>query len=248
MQSPFKVTISLVSGSGPESLHVFDADRTLVIGKAPDCGLKVEARGVSRMHCQLEGTQQGWNIIDLDSTSGISINGKAFAGPDQPVMKQPLPLCDGDEIGTGEAVLRMQIESKNEDHTEMLVPKQFVGKGEADTEILTPHQAQHAIGGGKPATGTSNSAEEKKSANQTSANPMNRPKTVLVSIPKEAKPAVQKSSDSLLSKAASGEGMPPSPFAFKVPGEFRNYWLEKRIGVGGMGEVFLARKSERPHC
>jgi len=40
--------------------------------------------------------------------------------------------------------------------------------------------------------------------------------------------------------------MPPSPFAFKVPGEFRNYWLEKRIGVGGMGEVFLARETKSP--
>jgi len=246
MQSPFKLTISLLAGSSPESRHVFEVNRTLVIGKAPDSGLQVEAKGVSRKHCQLEGTQQGWTIIDLGSTNGISINGNAIAGPNQPAMKQPIPLCDGDEIVIGDAILRMQIESKNEEHTEILVPKQFVGKGEAHTEFLTPNQAQHAMSGSKPATGGSNSAKEQKSANQTSANPMNRPKTVLVSTPKEAKSSLPKSTDRLLDRAASDEGMLTSPFAFKVPGDFRNYRLEKRIGVGGMGEVFLVREVTSP--
>ncbi len=246
MRSPNKLTISLSSGSGPSSRHVFEADRSLVVGKATDCGLKIDAKGVSRKHCQLEATRQGWTIIDLGSTNGIIVNGKAFAGTSLPAMTQPIPLCDGDEIGIGEAVLRMHIETEREEHTEILVPQRFANDGGAHTEVLIPGRSLHEIRDNKPAARGNDSAKTPRSTQQTSTNPMNRPKTVLVSPPKEAKPTQAQSSDRLLGKAGSDDGSLPSPFAFKVPGDFRKYRLEKRVGVGGMGEVFLAKELAFP--
>ena len=102
--SPFSITIKLHSDSLPELHHVFETGRSIVIGKDPTCGIVIDARGVSRKHCQLDGTGQVWTILDLDSTNGIVLNGKAFAGLDQPKMKKPIPLADGDEIGIGQSI------------------------------------------------------------------------------------------------------------------------------------------------
>lgn len=239
MPSPNKLTIVLSSGAAPVLHHVFDAGRSLVIGKAPDSDLKIDAKGVSRKHCQLVGTQQGWAIIDLGSTNGILINGRVFAGPDQLPMTTPQPLSDGDEIGIGEAVLRLQIEMEQDDRTEIIVPKRFADAGEAHTELITPSQPARTLSEDKRLGLASDYAKAQKSAQQTSSNPMNRPKTVLVSPPKEVKPTPPKSVDKILSDT-------PSPFAFKVPGNFRKYQIEKRVGVGGMGEVFLAREIASP--
>ena len=233
-------------GSGPASRHVFEADGSLLVGKATDCGLKIDAKGVSRKHCQLDATQHGWTIIDLGSTNGIIVNGKAFAGISHPSMTQPIPLCDGDEIGIGEAVLRLQIEMATDDGTEILVPKRLPDEGETHTEILTPSQAARTIGENKQRVRAGDSSRAVESAQPKISNPMNRPKTVLVSPPKEAKPTSAKSSDRMQGQAGSDDGDRPSPFAFKVPGDFRKYRIEKRVGVGGMGEVFLAKEKASP--
>jgi pSer/pThr/pTyr-binding forkhead associated (FHA) protein len=55
----------------PEKSYVFDSNQTIVLGAAPTCGIVIGGRGVSRKHCQLEGTDQGWTIIDLGSTPAL---------------------------------------------------------------------------------------------------------------------------------------------------------------------------------
>ena len=246
MPSQHKLTISLFPGAGPESRHVFEADQSLVVGKAAECGLKIDAKGVSRKHCQLDATRQGWTIIDLGSTNGIIVNGKAFAGTSLPAMTQPIPLCDGDEIGIGQAIMRLHIETEREEHTEILVPQRFAEDGGAQTEVLIPSRSPQELSDNNQAAQGDDSAKTPRSTQQTSANPMNRPKTVLVSPPKEAMPTQAMSSDRMLGQAGSDDGNRPSSFAFKVPCDFRKYRIEKRVGVGGMGEVFLAKEKVSP--
>lgn len=61
-----------------------------VVGRAPECNLRLDADGLSRQHARLVLTNDGIQVEDLGSTNGTFINGKrvqrGFATP-------------GDEIG-----------------------------------------------------------------------------------------------------------------------------------------------------
>lgn len=61
-----------------------------VVGRAPECALRLDESGLSRQHARLVPTSDGVQIEDLGSTNGSFINGKrvqrGFASP-------------GDEIG-----------------------------------------------------------------------------------------------------------------------------------------------------
>src|SRR5947209_3980267 len=46
-----------------------------VIGRAPDCDVAVHDILLSRKHCLLEQSGDGWAIIDLDSKNGTFVNG-----------------------------------------------------------------------------------------------------------------------------------------------------------------------------
>jgi pSer/pThr/pTyr-binding forkhead associated (FHA) protein len=61
-----------------------------VVGRAPECVLRLDESGLSRQHARLVPTDEGMQVEDLGSTNGTFINGKrvqrGFAAP-------------GDEIG-----------------------------------------------------------------------------------------------------------------------------------------------------
>lgn len=72
------------------------------------------------------------------------------------------------------------------------------------------------------------------------------PDTFAIDIPKKPKPQAARP---LEPRPASTQGFfePQAGIGPKVPGPFRNYHLQKRIGVGGMGEVFLATFKSASH-
>lgn len=47
-----------------------------VVGRAPDCSLRLDESGISRMHARLMPTSEGVQLEDLGSTNGSFINGK----------------------------------------------------------------------------------------------------------------------------------------------------------------------------
>src|SRR5262249_51639900 len=49
--------------------------RRWTIGRAPDCDLVVDQKGVSSRHCCLSETPQGYILEDLQSTNGTYVNG-----------------------------------------------------------------------------------------------------------------------------------------------------------------------------
>ena len=53
----------------------------LVLGRAPDCDILLQNRGVSRHHAQLEARGEDWLIQDLGSLNGVYVNGARITGP-----------------------------------------------------------------------------------------------------------------------------------------------------------------------
>ena len=68
----------------------------LVLGKAPDCQIRLDISRVSRHHCRLEISDDGVSVVDLESTNGVQVNGRQV---------QEHLLRDGDRLQLGKALL-----------------------------------------------------------------------------------------------------------------------------------------------
>lgn len=69
-----RYVLRAVSGTGFG--RNFPIAGTAVIGRAPDCSIRLDETGISRMHARLMPTEDGVQLEDLGSTNGSFINGK----------------------------------------------------------------------------------------------------------------------------------------------------------------------------
>jgi hypothetical protein len=83
------------AADGAESVLLLDKPVT-VIGRANECELHLDDPGVSRRHAEVRVTTNEAEIIDLGSTNGIRVNGRAVPSA---------RLVDGDRIDMGSTSL-----------------------------------------------------------------------------------------------------------------------------------------------
>ncbi len=68
--------------TGPRQGEVFPlSGRTFLIGRAPECDLRLVDAFVSRHHCLLERTGDEWSVRDLGSRNGTWVDERPIAGP-----------------------------------------------------------------------------------------------------------------------------------------------------------------------
>jgi predicted component of type VI protein secretion system len=67
--------ISLQSADGTQ-VGRYPLEGSLVIGRSPDCDIRVHDILASREHCGLEREGDGWVLIDLNSRNGTTIKGQ----------------------------------------------------------------------------------------------------------------------------------------------------------------------------
>ena len=82
------------------------------IGRAPECTLRLDEPGMSRMHARLMPTDEGLLVEDLGSTNGCFVNGKRVLRGDVRV---------GDELGFDTLRFRLVAPGQNEAHHEEAV-------------------------------------------------------------------------------------------------------------------------------
>ena len=69
----------------------------LVVGTAPDTGMRLPHRGVSGQHARLDRAEDGsWHMVDLDSTNGTAVDGRRVTS---------VRLLDGSVVQMGDAVV-----------------------------------------------------------------------------------------------------------------------------------------------
>jgi hypothetical protein len=101
----FEVTSRMQAGSGggvivlPSGTRVPLGDRTVSIGRLPECDINLADPNVSRRHAELRPAGTTFVITDLRSTNGTRVNGA-------PVSEQV--LRDGDVITVGATALRFE--------------------------------------------------------------------------------------------------------------------------------------------
>ena len=74
-----------------------------VVGRRPDCDLRIQTRDVSRRHCEISLTDDAVTVRDLGSSNGTFVNGKRVA---------EATLGPGDQLQVGPVVFVVQVDDK----------------------------------------------------------------------------------------------------------------------------------------
>lgn len=72
---PARLTAYLPDDAAPSRL--LQPRETLCIGRGDDCGLRLNHPSVSRRHAELQGSDEGWRLLDLGSKNGSFADGAA---------------------------------------------------------------------------------------------------------------------------------------------------------------------------
>ncbi len=81
--------------------HVFK--ERAVIGRDPDCDVRLASRSVSRRHASVEKTPNGWIVRDLGSANGTRVNGARVT---------EAPLVSGAAVMFGEVEALFTVEAR----------------------------------------------------------------------------------------------------------------------------------------
>lgn len=118
---PAKVTLTIVKGEPQSFQFVFDERNTCIIGRAEDCEPRLptddDHKTISRHHCLLDINPPDIRIRDFGSRNGTYINGqligKREAGQSiKDAQEASFPehdLKDGDEIRLGRTIFRVSV-------------------------------------------------------------------------------------------------------------------------------------------
>jgi hypothetical protein len=96
---PASVARLLVHAGGTVSEVPLGGDRTLTIGRLPECDVVIDDRGASRRHAQVRVAGGEATLTDLGSTNGTLLNGQQV---------QARQLADGDRITIGSTLIEFR--------------------------------------------------------------------------------------------------------------------------------------------
>src|SRR5688572_26264474 len=96
----------LVVIAGAELGQRVVVDRSLTLGRHPDCDLVLTDPLISSYHARIEDRGDSWTLVDLGSTNGTRVNGEPTT--------QEIALNPGFKIGLGGTVVRFE----SQDHVE----------------------------------------------------------------------------------------------------------------------------------
>ena len=70
--------MAYISLQSPDGTHLgrYPLDGSLVLGRSPDCDIRIHDILASREHCGIEREGDGWVLIDLNSRNGTTIKGQ----------------------------------------------------------------------------------------------------------------------------------------------------------------------------
>lgn len=101
----------------------------IVIGRDEDCRIRLEANGVSRRHCFMKNSPNGWLIEDLGSRSGTFLNGAR--------LDKKLLLKSGDMIAIGPVEFQFVEKETSPESSGGRSQSDVTDKNSAQTEMTT---------------------------------------------------------------------------------------------------------------
>jgi len=143
VKAPHRPVLVVISGT---EMGVRRAvDKSMVVGRDPDCELVLTDALVSSRHAMIEDRGDGWALVDLGSTNGTSVNGEKGT---------EFALSRNDKIVFGHTVVRFEMQDKIEQAYDELVERLlnvddlsglFVRR-KFDADLLGAIKAAHVAG------------------------------------------------------------------------------------------------------
>ena len=88
---------------GPAGQTRFGLEKSpTILGRAAECGVRIDDRSLSNQHCRLEQVPGGWKVVDLESRNGTFVND---------VLVAQRRLEDGDTLRVGRLAFRYFVEN-----------------------------------------------------------------------------------------------------------------------------------------
>jgi len=84
----------------PDGSRIQLGEDPVRIGRLPDCAIALSDSQVSRHHAEIRIGENGFEVVDLGSLNGTTVNGEKVLGEHV--------LTDGDAIGVGETAIRYE--------------------------------------------------------------------------------------------------------------------------------------------
>lgn len=118
---PSKITLKVLQGALSRQEFVFDETTSCIVGRANDCSPRLPTdeahRTVSRHHCLLDISPPDIRVRDFGSLNGTYVNGKKIGQREKGMSveegaRMPFPehdLKQGDQIQVGETVFRVEV-------------------------------------------------------------------------------------------------------------------------------------------
>jgi hypothetical protein len=95
--SPVTLIVHPPGGARTRTLRI---DASTVVGRAPECELRLDDTYLSQQHARIFGKNSTWYVEDLGSTNGTFVNEQKLGAP---AMIQP-----GDKVRVGTTVLEVK--------------------------------------------------------------------------------------------------------------------------------------------
>jgi two-component system cell cycle response regulator len=112
VKAPHRPVLVVISGSEMGVRRT--VDKSIVVGRDPDCELVLSDALVSSRHAMIEDRGDGWALVDLGSTNGTSVNGEKGG---------EFALNRNDKIVFGRTVIRFEMQDKIEQAYDDLVDR-----------------------------------------------------------------------------------------------------------------------------
>jgi pSer/pThr/pTyr-binding forkhead associated (FHA) protein len=103
----------IVIKSNGQEIERRELDTGLVIGRAPDCDITVRDILLSRRHCRISPSDDGWMIQDLQSKNGTVFNGER--------LRTPKILGDNDVVRLGRSKIIFHVGAMEDDFSDQLL-------------------------------------------------------------------------------------------------------------------------------
>ena len=241
---PTKISLKVTQGALSGQEFVFDDTASCILGRATDCSPQLPTdeahKTVSRHHCLLDINPPDIRVRDFGSLNGTYINGKKIGqrekglSPEQ-AAKMSFPEQDlkhGDEIGVGDTVFRIEV----------LVPARCV---DCSSEIAEEKKLQAER---LPGVFQCQSCRKKADLAQRKEPPKKKPK-ICVKCGRDvaAEMGENRHGDFVCARCQEDPLQILKGMLDKAKAEvgdlqkIRGYSIERELGRGGMGAVYLAR-------
>jgi class 3 adenylate cyclase len=95
-------------------------EHPMVLGRDASCDIPIPSQYVSRRHCQIEPTADGFDIVDLGGRNPVFVNGEAISGrrtlrggDTVTIADVSIDITGGDAVSTGTVVFTPQTAAAN---------------------------------------------------------------------------------------------------------------------------------------